>query len=98
MTSDSVITISLDDVRTYASRLCRLDLMAELSRDESEQLDQMPQHEVLALLDLLTTRYGITLKRSSDCMTERDRHHLEVGHPLSYGCCRARETDELRRT
>ena len=63
--------------------------MAELSQEETEAFDQLPAEDALALLDLLTSRYGITLKRSGAPMTESDRHRLSTGHPLMYGCCRA---------
>jgi hypothetical protein len=86
--SDASISLSVDDDFPWLAPLSRLLLMAELTPEETEAFDQLPQEEALALLDLLVNRYGITLKRSGAPMTEADRHQLDVGHRLAFGCCR----------
>jgi hypothetical protein len=63
--------------------------MAELTPEETERVNQLPHEEALALLDVLSNRYGIVLKAAGAPMTESDRHRLEVGHPLAFGCCRS---------
>lgn len=90
MVSDPSITISVDDVFTKAPPLSRLLLMADLTPEETERVNQLPHEEALALLDMLSNRYGIVLKAAGAPMTEADRHRLEVGHALAFGCCRSR--------
>jgi hypothetical protein len=89
MPSAFTISLSVDDDLPSSSALGRLHLMAELSQAETEAFQQLPQEEALALLDLLVNRYGIVLKAAGAPMTEAERHRLDVGHPLAFGCCRS---------
>ena len=52
------------------------------------QNDQLPREETLVRLLELGARYGLTTAVELGARTEAQRHLLEHGHVLAFGCCR----------
>lgn len=49
--------------------------------------DLRPDPETLVKLYLLRDRYGLVSASKLMPVSESDRHRLETGHRLAYGCC-----------
>ena len=55
--------------------------------DNLELLDELPREEVIVLLLEMTNRLGVTRASRLQPLSERDRHWVSHGHPLTFGCC-----------
>jgi hypothetical protein len=56
---------------------------------ENPAYDQLPREETLVRLLELGQRFGLRRASTLGPACEAERHALEHGHALAFGCCRA---------
>lgn len=55
---------------------------------ENVELDLLPREETLVRLYELRDRFGLVAASQLGARSEAERHLLDTGHRLAFGCCR----------